>query len=316
MVKTMFLPSAPPHDFWLTLDCDGYFLKEHDPEEVYMHGYARVLSLAARDVLAVMKFNENPEEPGFEVTFPHDDLDDDGRNEAKAQITRMLGLDLDLRPLIEQAEDDPVLGPMLLDYYGFKRLKGANLYEDAFTDIITTRISHKPTAKRMDQDIRKTYGTAFEFAGTVHYGYPRPERLLDIDPETFREWGVSKRKGEYITGMARDIHEGTLDLEELEQMDSEKFYEEIQKVRGIGPSTAQTLMLARARPDAVFPPMEKKGEEKGMRRWIAYTYDRDPNELSEDEFQELIASWRGYECLAIKYLYYDWITREAEKEEG
>lgn len=314
MAKTMFLPSAPPHDFLLTLDCDGYFLKEHDPEEVYLHGYARVLSLRDRDVLTVMKFNENPEEPGFEVTFPHDEPDTDELAEATEQITRILGLDLDLRPLMEQAGDDPVLGSMLADHYGFKRLKGANLYEDAFTDIITTRISHKPTAKRMDQDIRKTYGSAFEYAGTVHYSYPRPERLLDVDPESFREYGVSKRKGEYITGMAKDIQEGKLDLEALEKMEPMEFYEEIQKVRGIGPSTAQTLMLARARPDAVFPALEKKGEEKGMRRWIAYTYNRNPNELGDEDFQKLTENWRGYECLAIKFLYYDWITREAEKE--
>lgn len=307
----MLLKSEAPHDFYLALDCASYFKLEDDPEVIYTVGYVRPLSLADRDVLSVTRFNGDPDEPEFSIEFPDSGgLSKSEEQQARDQITRILGLNLNLTPLMESALDDPVIGPLLTDHYGFKRISGASVFEDAFTDIVKTRISHKPTAKRMDQDLRRTYGTAFEYNGTTYYAYPRYERLRDVDPADFREHGVSKRKAEYVIGMARSIADGELDLTELEALEPHDFYDAIQKVRGIGPSTAQTLMLSRGRADAAFPSNAVKGKEKGLRRWIIRSYGYDPDAITDTEFEDLIARWGGHEALAIEYLYYDWILSE------
>ncbi len=310
----MFLPSIPPHDFWLTLDCGDYFLREQDPEAIYEKGFVRPLSLSTRDVLFVAKFNENPEEPGFDVSFPsQDELTPAEIAEATVQIERILGLKLDLRPLMEQAVDDYHLGAMVQEHHGFKRIAGASLFEDAFSDIIKSRISHKPTAKKMDQAVRRAFGTRFEHGGEEYFAYPRVENLVSAEPASFREFGISGRKAEYIIGLAILIHDGTIDLQELEDMSPDEFYIEIQKIRGIGPSTAQDLMLHRNRTDASFPSHLVKGEEKGLRRWVIRTYGKDPAEVSDEDFADLISAWKGAEGIAIEFLYYRWVLSQLKK---
>lgn len=312
----MKIPSKSPHDFYLTFDVTDYYdAEQQDFEAIFERGLVRPLTLSNRAVLSVVEYNGNPEEPAFEVTFPQDDLDEAERDEAQAQVRRIVGADLDLSGLMEQASDDPLLGPLLTEYYGLKRVARGSFWEDAFDDIIRTRISHRPTARRMAQDVRKTYGTHFEFDGKDYYSYPQPSAVIGADIDMWRDdFGIARRKGEYVTGLAQEIVDGDLSLTQLEGLAPDDFYERAQKVRGIGPSTAQDLMIQRNRTDASFPSNKSKGKEKGLRRWIMYSYGVDPDEASEEDFQELTANWRGYESMAIRFLYYDYIMREKEKE--
>ena len=57
----------------------------------------------------------------------------------------------------------------------------------------------------------------------------------------------------------------------------------------------------------------QKGEEKGLRRWIIWSYGADPNNTSEEEFRKLIKSWSGYEASALEFLYVNWILSEKKK---
>lgn len=310
----MKLASKPPHNFWLALDVDDYWEAEHDPETVIEKGYARPLALATRDVLAVIRWNDDPDDPVFDVAFPGVELTPDEETEAERQLRRILGTDFDTAGLMAQSADDPVLAPLFEEYYGFKRLARANLWEECVDDFVRSRIRHAPTAKRMSQDVRRTWGTMFEFAGTQYFSYPRPSAVVDAKPEQFREFGVSARKGEYIIGLAQKIENGELDMDAFEAMEPEPFYEAIQVIRGIGPSTAQGLMHYRNRSDAVFPSVkDKDGHEKGLRRWLIRSYGADPDTISETEYTRLLATWRGYEAVALRYLYIDWIMEDRRK---
>ncbi len=124
----MILESKGPHDFYLALDCEDYFLREHDPEEIYEGGYAKTLNLRERDVLAVCKFNEDIENPKFSVSFPDQEkLNAEELTQAESLLRRVLGTDIELQKLYEQIGDDPLMGPMTQYYYGFKRISGANM---------------------------------------------------------------------------------------------------------------------------------------------------------------------------------------------
>jgi len=302
----MEIRSRAPHDFGLALDVEDYFEFEYDPMEVFRHGYAKPLRLSERDVLAVVSWSESIDEPVFGVEFPDHELTEAEREEASAMLRRVVGADIDLGAFYECVADDPVLGPLVDEHYGFKRMSAADFYEDAIRSIVGTRISHDPTKKRMVRDVRENWGAAFTYRDTTYFGYPRPEVLEEADPEDFREYGISKRKGEYIVGLAAEVASGELDPEAMENASPEDFYERALDIRGIGPWTAQSLMLRRNRSDACFPSHRSGGEEKGIRRWLLMAYEMDPDETSEEEWQDLRSRWKGFEALVSQYLYFDW----------
>jgi 3-methyladenine DNA glycosylase/8-oxoguanine DNA glycosylase len=310
------LKSTPPHDWFLCLDIDQYFDHEHDPEDVFEKGFTRPIPLEDRDILVSTFFNGNPESPEFHFESP-ESLSKEEIEESNKSLARILGTNIDLRPFYDQAADDPVLGPLITEYYGFKRMARANLFEDTVNRIIRMRLSHKPTAKKMVYNVRKSYGSLLTANGENIPAWPRPHQLIKATPMSIRQLdpGPTKRKGEFIIGFAEDLLSGERDLHHLETCQPEVFYNTISKVRGIGPTSAQQLMLFRERPDAVFPSNKKKGKEKGHRRWIILNYGGDPDNISEEEFQQMIKNWEGYEAAGLEFLFIDWIMSEKEKKQ-
>lgn len=310
------LTSTPPHDWFLCLDIDQYFDHEHEPERVFEEGFTRPIPLEDRDIPITTFFNGDPDNPEFHFESP-ESLSNEEITQANKSLRRILGTNIDLRPLYDQASDDPVLGPLLTDYYGFKRMTHANLFEDTINRIIQMRLSHKPTAKKMVYNVRKNYGSLINAEGENIPAWPRPHQLIKATPMSIRKLdpGPTKRKGEFIIGFAEDLLSGEQDLHHLETCRPEVFYNTISNVRGIGPTSAQQLMLFRERPDAVFPSNKKKGKEKGHRRWIILNYGGDPDNTSEEEFQQMINNWKGYEAAGLEFLFIDWIMSEKEKKQ-
>jgi 3-methyladenine DNA glycosylase/8-oxoguanine DNA glycosylase len=317
----MRIESKPPHDFYLTLDVDEYFEAEYEPEEIFKGGLARPLNLADRVVLAVIHYNENPVEPAFEVEFPDQAAPSAAEQaDVRRQVGRIVGSNLDVGAFGEQVADDEVMGPIVDEHFGFKRLSRGNFFEDAVRYIIRTRISHGPTKRNMVQSVRKTWGTAMAYRGRTYYSYPRPEVLKLVEPSDLREFGISKRKGEYITGLAKLVDSEEIDPWALEEMSPADFWEAVIDIRGVGPSTAQSLMFRRNRHDGHFFSRKTKvsgkdkREEKGWRRWILPSYGVDPHEASDEDYEAVRDRWRGFEALVSQYLFYDWLMAEKEKE--
>ncbi len=335
------IPSLPPHDFFLCLDVDSYFDYEHDPEQIFERGFTRPVPLRKRDILATIFFNGDAEAPEFSVRA-HESLSGSEQAEVDAVLRRILGVDLDLAPFYEQAADDPVLSPMFPELYGLKRLSRANFFEDAVNRIIQTQIKHKPTARKMVYEVRSAFGTRLESDGGMVPAWPRPERLLTGDPVAMKRHGLSLRKGEYLVGLAeellhgrfaqslerstgtQDVHEGGFEtsvepdsgraLQSIESMPPRELYELLVSVRGIGPTTAQDLILFRNRTDGWFASHVERGREKAVRRWIILSYGGDPDHTSEEDFQEMIRCWKGYEAVALEFLYVHWVLSEKRQQ--
>src|SRR5699024_2288721 len=173
-------------------------------------------------------------------------------------------------------------------------------FEDVLNRIITMRLSHKPTAKKMVFKVREKYGALLQYKGDNIPAWPRPHQLLQADPMDIRQLGPTRRKGEFIVGFAEDLISGEQNLEVLENSEPEEFYNTITEVRGIGPTSARQLMMFRERSDAYFVPQKtSKGKMKGHRKWISMSYGKKPETISGEEFQQLIAAWKGYEAAAL-----------------
>lgn len=315
-MSTWTIKSIPPHDWFICLDIDPYFDHEHNPEEIFEKGFTRPIPLSERDIIVTIYFNGDPEQPEFHIES-HENLTKGEIAEANCALARILGTELDLRPLYERAANDPVLSSKLNEFYGLKRMSRATLLEDVMNRIIQMRLSHKPTAKKMVYMVREAYGTHLIHQGQTLPAWPRPFQLAKADPAQIRKLGPTLKKGEYLTGIATDIMAGELDFDHLDQVVSPSdFYEKMMKIRGIGPTSAQDLMLFRPRTDAIFPSNIQKGEEKGLRKWIIMSYGADPSNTSDNEFQKLIKNWHGFEAAALEFLFVNWIVRQKKKKQG
>tara|TARA_R100001143_G_scaffold63588_2_gene72773 strand:- start:16660 stop:17604 length:945 start_codon:yes stop_codon:yes gene_type:complete len=309
------IKSIPPHDWFICLDIDSYFDHEHNPEKIFEEGFTRPIPLKDRDVILTVFFNGDSEKPEFHVETP-EKLSKDEIQQANSVLARILGTNIDLRTFYDQASGDPVLAPKMNEFYGLKRMARANLFDDIVNRIIQMRLSHKPTAKKMVYKVRETYGTHLEHSGTRIPAWPRPIQLAAADPAQIRKLGPTVRKGEYIIGLSHSILSNEIDPDYLDHdAGPQEFYDRISGVRGIGPTSAQDLMLFRERTDAVFPSTTQKGEEKGLRKWILLSYGIDPNNTSEKKFQQCIKHWKGYEAAAIEFLFVNWMIEQKKKKQ-
>ena len=308
------LTSTPPHDWYLCLDVSSYFDFEHEPEHMFQTGFIRPVPIGDRDTVLTIRFNGDPESPEFFISCK-ESLSQEEIECASQHLTKILGLEMDLRKLYDRAANDPVLGPKLSDYYGLKRMTRATLFEDIQNRIVEMQMNHKPTAKKMMYRIREQYGTLLDHDGGSLAAWPRPHELMKADPHNIRALGPTLRKGQYLTGLAQDIVAGTTDMHWLTTCDPVTAYNTLVKIKGIGPTAAQDLIMMRGRTDAVFPSNKKKNQEKGLRRWIIWSYGEDPDATTEDRFQELTQAWKGYESAALEFLYLNYIMTEKEQRQ-
>lgn len=306
------LTSTPPHDWYLCLDVESYFDHEHHPETMFEDGFTRPIPIGDRDVIITAFFNGDVDAPEFNIECK-ESLTNEEIEEANKSLAKIFGTNLDLRPLYDQAANDPILGDKISSLYGLKRMTRANLFEDIQNRIVEMQMNHKPTAKKMMYAIRETYGSAIEHHGGTLPGWPRAHQLMKADPANIRKLGPTLRKGQYLVELATNIVGGTTDMDYLTNADPAEAYELLVGIKGIGPTAAQDIMMMRGQAEAVFPSNIQKGEEKGLRRWIIWSYGGDPNNCSEDEFQSYIKNWKGFESASLEFMYVNWILTEKER---
>jgi DNA-3-methyladenine glycosylase II len=126
---------------------------------------------------------------------------------------------------------------------------------------------------------------------------PSPAELLAVEPIQLRAAGLSRRKVETLRDLAERLSDGRLDADTLAVLPDDDFISALTAISGIGPWTAQgVLLVALRREDVVMP------GDLALRQTIrnAYQLDRLP---SEDEVLALAEKWRPFRSLATSYLF-------------
>jgi DNA-3-methyladenine glycosylase II len=137
---------------------------------------------------------------------------------------------------------------------------------------------------------------------------PSPAELLAVEPIQLRAAGLSRRKVETLRDLAERLSDGRLDAQALAALPDDDFISALTAISGIGPWTAQgVLLVAFGREEVVLP------GDLALRKAIrnAYQLDRLP---SEDEVLARAEMWRPFRSLATSYLFasaFDRSGREA-----
>jgi DNA-3-methyladenine glycosylase II len=126
---------------------------------------------------------------------------------------------------------------------------------------------------------------------------PSPAELLAVDPASLRQAGLSWRKINTLRDLAERLWDGRLDADVLSGLPDEQFLAELTVIPGIGPWTAQgVLIIALQREDVVLP--GDLALRKAVQR--AYGLDHLP---SQEEVLAIAEKWRPYRSLPTSYLF-------------
>jgi DNA-3-methyladenine glycosylase II len=126
---------------------------------------------------------------------------------------------------------------------------------------------------------------------------PSPAELLAVEPIQLRAAGLSWRKIGTLRDLAERLSDGRLDEDALAVLPDDDFISALTAISGIGPWTAQgVLLVALRREDVVLP------GDLALRKAIrnAYQLDRLPH---EHEVLAIAEKWRPFRSLATSYLF-------------
>jgi DNA-3-methyladenine glycosylase II len=126
---------------------------------------------------------------------------------------------------------------------------------------------------------------------------PSPTELLAVDSDQLRAAGLSWRKIATLRDLAERLSDGRLDEDALARLPDDEVIAALTAISGIGPWTAQGILLvALRREDVVLP------GDLALRKAIrnAYELERLPN---EQEVLAIAEKWRPFRSLATSYLF-------------
>ena len=196
-------------------------------------------------------------------------------------VLRYLGGAFDLDAFYGFAAGDPVLGRLVQALRGFRPPLAPDPFESLVTSITAQQISlHAAFAVR--NRLIRAFGEAFAHA----WSFPTRERLAAVAPEQLLPLGFSRRKAEYVVGLAR----ADIDLDGLAALPDDEVKARLVAMPGIGEWTAEWFLARHlARPD-VWP-----AGDLGLRKAVLHF-------LGEEDTRAAGERFRGHRNLAAHYL--------------
>jgi DNA-3-methyladenine glycosylase II len=161
----------------------------------------------------------------------------------------------------------------------------------------------------LHQQLAGAAARAIEMRFKGHYGgrYPAAARLRETDPETLRGLGLSRQKAATVQRIAQAFDSGQLCARRIRASADARIIEELTALKGVGPWTAQMLLIfSLGRPDVL--PVGDYGVRKGAQ--IVYALPELPDAR---QLESLATRWRPYCSVASWYL---WRATEARYQDG
>lgn len=126
---------------------------------------------------------------------------------------------------------------------------------------------------------------------------PRPDELLTTTLDELRAVGVSRQKASYLHSLAEHFQSGALNDRTILRASDERAIEMVTHVKGIGPWTADMLlMFTLGRPDIL--PVGDLGIQNAIR--AAYNLDSKPD---AETMERIAEPWQPYRTVASWYLW-------------
>ncbi|NWQ43817.1 DNA-3-methyladenine glycosylase 2 family protein [Bacillus sp. EB106-08-02-XG196] len=219
------------------------------------------------------------------------------RAEVARYVREWFDLDRDLRPFYALAKEDPLLGPAVDSFYGLRIIGIPDLFEALCWGILGQQInlSFAYTLKRR---LVEKFGRSIIHDGVTYWVFPSPKDIATLSPSELESLRMTKKKSEYLIGVAGLMVQGTLTKELLLNEGSHQQAEKtLVKIRGIGPWTANYVLMRCLRYPCAFPI-----DDVGLHNAIKLRIGKELKP-TKDEIMELAVNWTNWESYATFYLW-------------
>ncbi|RZS43235.1 DNA-3-methyladenine glycosylase II [Herbihabitans rhizosphaerae] len=187
---------------------------------------------------------------------------------AVAHVRRILSLDVDGSGFAEVGRRDPVVAQLQRRYPGLRPVGFHSPYEAACWAVIgnRTRIAHAAMIKHR---LAERLGVEVEVHGELLPSFPGPEVITALEHVPL----VNEVKSRRLRGIAEAALAGELDAGALRAMPADQAIEHLRRLDGIGPFSAELILLRGAvHPDG-FPTSERRLHEEMVSAYGPSTVD-------------------------------------------
>lgn len=294
--RTSELYPKAPFDFDLTAGSHTYFRGTYGADMLEGGDYRRLLNIDGRLLLGHVRSTGTTSEPVLAVTAHGTAVGEKDLAAVSDIMAWNLGVDAEMEGFYQYVKGEPLLERITSQLYGLHPTRAVSVFEALVLAILGQQIA-AAVARIVRTLLIETYGETLEADGRTYHSFPTPAALLDAGIDGLRKMKLSQRKAEYVLGIAREIEDGTLDLEALKQASDEEVVERVTRLRGVGHWTAHWLLIrALSRTDA-FP-----SGDLALKRVVSQLYF-DGRTLTDQEVEEFSARWSPYRSYAIVYMF-------------
>lgn len=274
---------------------------QRSPNECLFHiqhnAIYRAISLDIETV--VIEVSELPHERAILVRFLGDTAPTrmSTRMEVAAYVRDWFDLNTDLVPFYAMAERDPLLSQAIHSFYGLRNMGIPDLFEALCWGILGQQINltYAYTLKRR---FVEAFGRRVECEGGIYWLFPRPEDIAYLSVKDLDGLRMTVKKCEYLIGVAQLMTAGELTKGQLLETNSlQQAEKQLVRIRGIGPWTANYVLMRCLRMPAAFPI-----DDVGLHNAIKHLLGSE-KKPTKNEILALSAAWANWESYATFYLW-------------
>ncbi|HYD99647.1 MAG TPA: helix-turn-helix domain-containing protein [Alphaproteobacteria bacterium] len=205
-------------------------------ERVEGSGFAKALLLGETPAVLSIRFADGQARMAVETAAPPSA---GAHAEAHAKALRLLGLAIDPAGLAERAEDDPQTARLIAGRPGLRLPLTGDIFESFVWAIVGQQVN-LPFAYTLRRRVVAAAGLPAPGGLTAP---PKPEAVAALPPDLLTAQQFSRRKAEYLIAGAGLVAAGALPIEGFPAGSAVEAMERLLAVRGIGPWTAQYVLL-------------------------------------------------------------------------
>ena len=218
------------------------------------------------------------------------------REKIATYILEWFDLDNDLTPFYEMANADPLLKIPAQKFYGLRVIGIPDLFEALCWGVLGQQIN-LAFAYSLKRQFVESFGDSIEWKGKKYWVFPPYERIAQLEPTDLAAIKMTVKKSEYIIGIARLMANGELSKEQLMKMNFKEAEKSLIKIRGIGPWTANYVLMRCLRFQTAFPI-----DDVGLINSIK-TLRNMNQKPTKEEILALSIPWKNWESYATFYLW-------------